>query len=123
MKGKVQKVKKQLDGLVDQGIIFPVSASILDHITDYRLVLQSYSKPLLEFIKWKETSNHNISVVNNTKDFYNFFVATKQAEFLYDCVEDTVLNLNPKRAIKKELSMFEQNEIKAIEAEFKSIFM
>jgi hypothetical protein len=80
---------------VDQGIIFPVSASILDHITDYRLVLESYSKPLLEFIEWKETSNHNVSVVNNTKDFYKFFDATKQAEFLFDCVEDTVVNIIP----------------------------
>ncbi len=80
---------------VDQGIIFPVSASILDHITDYRLVLESYSKPLLEFIKWEETSNHNVSVVNNTKDFYRFFDATNQAEFLFDCVADTVENIIP----------------------------
>ncbi len=80
---------------VDQGIIFPISASILDHITDYRLVLESYAKPLLEFIEWKETSNHNVRVVNNTKDFYRFFDATKQAEFLFDCVEDTVENIIP----------------------------
>ena len=80
---------------VDQGIIFPVSASILDHITDYQLVLESYSKPLLEFIEWKETSNNNVIVVNNTKDFYRFFDATKQAEFLFDCVEDTVVNIIP----------------------------
>ncbi len=80
---------------VDQGIIFPVSASILDHITDYRLVLESYSKPLLEFIEWKETSNHNVNVINHTKDFYRFFDATKQAEFLFDCVEDTVENIIP----------------------------
>ena len=80
---------------VNQGIIFPVSASILDHITDYRLVLESYSKPLLEFIQWKETSNHNVTVLNNTKDFYKFFDATRQAEFLFDCVEDTVVNIIP----------------------------
>jgi len=80
---------------VDQGIIFPVSASILDHITDYRFVLESYSKPLLEFIEWKETSKHNVTAVNDTKDFYRFFDATKQAEFLFDCVEDTVENIIP----------------------------
>ena len=80
---------------VDQGIIFPISASILDHISDYRFVLESYSKPLLEFIEWKETSKHNVMVVNNTKDFYRFFDATKQAEFLFGCVEDTVENIIP----------------------------
>jgi Fic family protein len=80
---------------VDQGIIFPVSASILDHITDYRFVLEVYSKPLLEFIEWKETAKHNVFVVNNTKDFYRFFDATKQAEFLFDCVADTVESIIP----------------------------
>jgi hypothetical protein len=79
----------------DQGIIFPVSSSILDHINDYRLVLESYSKPLLDFIEWKETPVHNIQVTNQTKDYYRFFDATKQAEFLFDCVKDTVENVIP----------------------------
>lgn len=79
----------------DQGIIFPVSSSILDHINDYKLVLESYSKPLLDFIEWKESSNHNVQVVNSTKDYYRFFDATKQAEFLFDCVRDTIQNIIP----------------------------
>ena len=74
----------------DQGIIFPISSSILDHIDDYRLVLESYSKPLLDFIEWNETKNHNVYVTNNTLDYYRFFDATKQAEFLFDCVNDTI---------------------------------
>ena len=80
----------------DQGIIFPISASILDHINDYRKVLESYSKPLLDFIEWTETKNHNVEVTNQTKDYYRFFDATKQAEFLYDCVKDTIENIVPK---------------------------
>jgi hypothetical protein len=78
-----------------QGIIFPVSASILNNIEDYRKVLESYSQPLLNFIEWKETRNHNIEVMNETKDYYRFFDATKQAEFLYDCVKDTIENIIP----------------------------
>lgn len=78
-----------------QGIIFPVSASILDHIDDYRLVLQHYSHPLLDFISWKETEDHNVEVLNDTVDFYRFFDATKQAEFLYDCVHDTLHRMIP----------------------------
>lgn len=80
----------------DQGIIFPVSASILEHITDYRIVLESYSKPVLELIEWEETKDHNVRVINQTKDYYRFFDATKQAEFLFDCVKDTVENIIPK---------------------------
>ncbi|WP_218599218.1 Fic family protein [Polaribacter sp. NJDZ03] len=78
-----------------QGVIFPVSASILEHINDYKDVLESYSHPLLDYITWKETENHNIKVTNNTIDFYRYFDATKQAEFLYDCVEDTLVRIIP----------------------------
>lgn len=78
-----------------QGVIFPVSASILDHIDDYKTVLESYSHPLLDHIKWKETVDHNVQVTNNTIDFYRYFDATKQAEFLYDCVQDTLDRVIP----------------------------
>ncbi len=78
-----------------QGVIFPVSASILDHIDDYKKVLESYSHPLLDHIHWKETSNHNVEVTNDTIDYYRYFDATKQTEFLYDCVEDTLERVIP----------------------------
>ncbi len=84
--------KKQF---ADQGIIFPVSSSILDHINDYQKVLESYSKPLLDHIEWIETKDHNVEVTNETKDYYRFFDATKQAEFLFDCVADTIKNIVP----------------------------
>ena len=78
-----------------QGIIFPISASILNHIDDYRIVLESYSHPLLDFIEWKPTKNHNVEVLNKTIDFYRYFDVTKQAEFLFDCVNDTIVNVIP----------------------------
>jgi len=84
--------KKQFS---EQGVIFPVSASILDHIVDYRNVLEAYSKPLLDFIDWEPTKDHNINVLNDTIDYYRYFDATKQAEFLYDCVQDTIQNIIP----------------------------
>jgi len=79
-----------------QGVIFPVSASILNSINDYRKVLESYSHPLLEFINWQKTKNNNVEVLNNTIDLYKYFDATFQAEFLYDCVNDTIENVIPK---------------------------
>lgn len=81
---------------VPQGIIFPVSASILDHINDYREVLESVSLPLLDFIEWKETSDHNVKVLNDTVDYYRYFDATKHAEFLYNSVRDTIDRIIPK---------------------------
>lgn len=78
-----------------QGVIFPVSASILDHINDYHSVLELYSHPLLDLIKWKETPDHNVEVLNETIDLYRYYDATKQAEFLYDCTADTINRIIP----------------------------
>lgn len=84
--------KKQFS---QQGIKFPVSASILNHIDNYRIVLEQYSHSLLDFIDWKETKDHNLEVLNDTIDYYRYFDATPQAEFLYDCVIDTIENIIP----------------------------
>ncbi|MFZ4544372.1 MAG: Fic family protein [Saprospiraceae bacterium] len=78
-----------------QGIIFPVSAAILEQIADYRKVLESYSQPLLEFIEWKKTSSNNVEVLNETIDYYRYFDATAQAEFLFDCVDYTIKKIIP----------------------------
>ncbi len=78
-----------------QGIIFPVSAAILNRIDEYRSVLESYSHTLLDFIEWDKTPNNNVSVFNDTIDYYRYFDATRQAEFLYDCVNETIERLIP----------------------------
>ncbi len=82
-------------GFIQQGIIFPVSAAIFDKISDYQKVLESYSIPLLEFIEWRETPDHNVEVTNDTKDYYRYFDATLQAEFLYCCVKNTIEQIIP----------------------------
>ncbi|QXP58382.1 Fic family protein [Olleya sp. HaHaR_3_96] len=84
--------KKQM---TQQGVIFPISASILDKIVDYKNVLESYSHPLLDHMTWTETTGHNVEVTNHTIDFYRYFDATKEAEFLYDCVADTLERVIP----------------------------
>ena len=77
-------------GFVPKGLVFPVSAVILDRIDDYRRTLECYSMPRLELIKWRPTDKGNIEVLNETINFYRYFDATKQAEFFYECVEETV---------------------------------
>ncbi len=71
-------------------LVFPISAAILRHLHEYRRVLESYSKPLLEHIHWRPTDKDNVEVLNDTADYYRFFDATAHAEFLYACVEETV---------------------------------
>jgi len=72
------------------GVVFPVSAAIYREIPRYTAVLESYSKPLLEFIEWEPTPQGNVRVLNDTADYYRYFDGTAHAEFLYQCVEQTV---------------------------------
>ncbi len=78
-----------------RGIIFPVSAAILEQIRDYRKVLESYSQPLLDFIEWETTQDNNVEVLNNTADYYKYYDATPQAEFLFDCIDHTIKEIIP----------------------------
>jgi Fic family protein len=75
---------------VSRGIIFPVSAVILERLEQYRIVLEHFSKPRLDLIEWQPTRDNNIEILNDTIDLYRYFDATKQVEFLYECVTETI---------------------------------
>ena len=77
-------------GFNPPGVVFPVSAAILDRIDDYRGVLESYSGRLLPHVEWERTESGNVRVRNDTADFYRFFDATPQTEFLFACVQRTI---------------------------------
>lgn len=77
-------------GFNPEGLIFPISAAILERIAAYRTTLESYSARLLPLIQWDATETGNIRVLNDTADFYRFFDATPHAEFLYGCVQATI---------------------------------
>lgn len=77
-------------GFNPPGLVFPVSAVILRHITEYRGVLESYSRPLLPLIQWEPTDRGNVHVLNETADLYRYFDATAHAQFLYDRVAETI---------------------------------
>ncbi len=59
-------------------------------------MLERYSLPLLDFIEWGQTQDHKVEVLNDTADYYRYFDATPQAEFLYDRVIDTMQQIIPR---------------------------
>ena len=85
-------------GFNPTGVVFPVSAAIFERIDDYRCVLEDYSARLLPFIEWQATDNGNVRVLNETGDFYRYFDATPQTEFLFECVQKTIENDLPEEA-------------------------
>jgi hypothetical protein len=72
------------------GMVFPVSSVMLARIDDYRETLRGHSGPLMDFIEWRPTPDHNVKVTNDTADLYRYFDCTAEAEFLYSCVARTV---------------------------------
>jgi Fic family protein len=82
-------------GYTKRGMIFPISSAILERIDEYQDILEHYSSQRVDLIEWKETSDHNIDVLNETIDLYRYFDLTLQSEFLYECVEETIEQIIP----------------------------
>lgn len=73
-------------GFTPPGIVFPISAVIMERIIEYRDVLRTVSDAILPFIDYAVTAQNNIRVTSNSIDFYRYFDATPHAEFLFECV-------------------------------------
>ena len=92
-------------GFAPTGIVFPVSAVILDRIAEYRRTLEACSKPRLDLIEWEPAPRGNVHVLNETIDLYRYFDATRQAEFLYECVQQTV-----EKTLPEEVAYLERHD-------------
>jgi len=102
-------------GVTPEEIIFPVSATMLDHVHEYDACLESFSisiKPLIDFVSNDDAS---IEVLNETANLYRYFDATRMAEYLYACVDATL-----ERELKVELETVSAfaHARKAIDAAF-----
>ena len=60
--------------------------------------MESHSAKALPFIEWRPTQKNNVEVTNETADLYRYFDATPHAEFLYECVAQTIETDLPKEA-------------------------
>jgi hypothetical protein len=87
------------NGFNPPGLVFPVSAVVLERINEYHAVLQGYSSRLLPLIEWEQSRDHNVVVSNDTADYYRYFDATPHAEFLYSCVKRTIEHDLPEEAL------------------------
>lgn len=86
------------NGFNPAGVVFPVSSAILERIEDYRQALEDYSRRLMPVVNWEAAPDGNVTVRDDTADFYRFFDATAQTEFLFECVRKTVEEDLPREA-------------------------
>ncbi len=72
------------------GVVFPISATLLHHPQDYDASLESFSKPLLPLVEYKLDGHGRMTVLNDTRDFYRYVDCTFLAERLFSFVEETI---------------------------------
>ncbi len=72
------------------GVVFPISATMLHRPQDYDASLESFSKPLLPLVEYALDANGRMTVLNDTRDFYRYIDCTFLAEMLFSFVEETI---------------------------------
>jgi hypothetical protein len=84
------------------GILFPVSAVMLRNRAAYDQVLERYSSSIMPFIDYSLDAHGHMAIHNDTANLYRFFDATAQAEFLYECIDETI-----RRDLRDEIRFIE----------------
>lgn len=79
-----------IQGMVPQGLMFPVSATMLKNPSAYDSSLEAFSRPLLQMIEYKLDEYGQIKVENETACWYQYINMTAQAEALYDFINKTI---------------------------------
>lgn len=78
-------------GYTPAGSILPVSAAIARDIAGYDQALEGFSRPLMERLTWSLGDDGDLAVRGGDRSrHYRYMDLTRQAEFLYRCVEQTV---------------------------------
>src|SRR5208283_2601583 len=86
-----------------QGIVFPVSAVISRDLARYDQALSAFSGKIAPFIEYWMDDAQQMTVLNETKSLYQYFDATPQTEYLYECVAETI-----EKDLREEIGFIEK---------------
>lgn len=80
------------DRVVPQGLIIPVSAHMLNNMKDYNDALESYSKPLMQRIKYERTEDGGVRITNlpDVEGYFRYPDLTDQCTYLIQAIHSTV---------------------------------
>jgi hypothetical protein len=77
-------------GFTPEGIIFPVSASMLKDLAGYDASLEAFSRPLMALVEYSLDDTGRMTVHNDTAQWYRYIDMTAQAEALFRFIERTI---------------------------------
>ena len=85
-------------GFSPKGVLFPISAVMQRDMAGYDEALRSYSSSILPFIDHSLDAKGHMTIHNEAAHLYRYWDATDFAEYLYECVAETI-----RRDLKEEL--------------------
>ncbi len=77
-------------GFTPEGIMFPVSASMLKTPAEYDASLEAFSRPLMALVEYSLDEDGRMTVDNNTARWYGYIDMTAQAEALFRFIQQTI---------------------------------
>lgn len=80
------------DNFLPKGMIIPVSAHMVNNLKLYDDVLEAYSKPIMQIIKYTKDKEQKLIVLNATEveGYYRFPDLTAQTEYLSAVIETAI---------------------------------
>jgi hypothetical protein len=73
-----------------EGVMFPISASMLKNPADYDASLEAFSRKLMPLVEYSLDEDGHMTVHNETAVWYRYIDMTPQAEALFCFIEQTI---------------------------------
>ena len=73
-----------------EGIMFPVSAAMLNNAAEYDASLEAHSRPILGLVEYELDDDGRMTVANDVAIWYRYVDMTAQTEALYSFIERTI---------------------------------
>lgn len=77
-------------GFTPEGVMFPISASMLKNPAEYDASLEAFSRQLMPLVEYSLDENGRMTVHNETALWYRYIDMTVQAEELFRFIEKTI---------------------------------
>ena len=77
-------------GFTPEGVMFPVSASMLKNPADYDASLETFSRQLMPLVEYSLDEEGRMTVHNDTVIWYRYIDMTDQAEALFRFIDQTI---------------------------------
>ena len=77
-------------GFTPEGLMFPISASMLKNAADYDASLEAFSRHLMALVEYSIDQEGRMSVHTDTAAWYRYIDMTPQAEALFRFTEQTI---------------------------------